>query len=132
GPQHHLCQRAKRAAVSSLLGRTSNQQNQKHCGLCQERCIRMTTQQKRPLLNIRATVAYPGTEVFLHIGRQRSLNSINMTHADKRKEIILVSQRECENNDPSSIADLYGVGVLATITKSIKLADAMKIYCACQ
>ncbi len=70
-----------------------------------------------PVVAVRDGIVFPNTENVLVFGRQKSVDAIN--HALKgNKKIALVMQQNASIDDPSP-NDLYNVGVIATIEKTV-------------
>src|SRR5881394_1836185 len=74
-----------------------------------------------PILPIRNIVVFPGTVMPLNVGRQKSKNLLDEVMPGD-KMIGVVTQRTGDAEDPA-YADLYTVGVAATILKLFKLPD---------
>ncbi|MCV2525020.1 MAG: endopeptidase La [Candidatus Lightella neohaematopini] len=74
-----------------------------------------------PVLPLRDIVIYPNIVVPLFIGREKSIKCLEIAMS-KDKQIMLVTQKESSNDDPS-INDLFSVGTVAHILQMIKLAD---------
>ncbi len=74
-----------------------------------------------PILPMRGTVVYPEDIVPLAIGRESSLKVIDLTQSGE-KIIGIVTQKDSNVNEPEP-EDLYRVGTLALVVKSIRLPD---------
>ncbi|MCV2526123.1 MAG: endopeptidase La [Candidatus Lightella neohaematopini] len=74
-----------------------------------------------PVLPLRDIVIYPNIVVPLFIGREKSIKCLEIAMS-KDKQIMLVTQKESSNDNPS-INDLFSVGTVAHILQMIKLAD---------
>lgn len=70
-----------------------------------------------PVAAVRDGIVFPNTENVLVFGRQKSINAINES-LKKDKKIILVMQKNPSEDDPVK-TQLYSVGVLATIEKTV-------------
>ncbi len=70
-----------------------------------------------PVAAIREGIVFPNTENALVFGRKKSVAAINDA-LKKDKRIILVMQKNPSSDDPAK-DDLYSVGVIATIEKTI-------------
>jgi len=79
--------------------------------------IRAPEQSIYPLVAIREEIVFPATENVLVFGRSRSVNAINEA-LKKDKKIVLVAQRNPNLDDPKQ-NEVYLVGVLATVEKTI-------------
>ncbi|OGV97590.1 endopeptidase La [Microgenomates group bacterium RBG_16_45_19] len=67
---------------------------------------------------IRDGVIFPHSEVVLTFGRPRSVKAVEQSFQTSR-EIVFVTQKRAQVADPQQ-ADLYSVGVLATIERTLK------------
>lgn len=70
-----------------------------------------------PIIPVRDGIVFPKTENVLVFGRAKSVNTINEV-LKKDKKIVLILQRNSSVDDPSP-KDLYTVGVLATVEKTV-------------
>ncbi len=71
-----------------------------------------------PVVPIRDGVVFPGTEMILTFGRQRSVSAIEAAQASG-KRVILVMQRNPNINDPTP-GDLFTVGTIGEIVQMMK------------
>jgi ATP-dependent Lon protease len=71
-----------------------------------------------PLIPVRDVVVYPTNEVVLTFGRKKSMNAVNAA-LTKDKLVALFTQRDSKDDDPS-IVDLYEVGTLCTVERTLK------------
>ena len=74
-----------------------------------------------PLIPLRDTVVFPGMIVPLFIGRESSINALEMA-TKGAGDIILVTQRNEETEQPA-LKDVYDVGTLGNIIHVSKLSD---------
>lgn len=74
-----------------------------------------------PILPLRDVVVYPHMVIPLFVGRDRSIQAIDLAMEDNKK-IVLAAQKNPDNDDPKE-DDLYQVGTLATILQLLKLPD---------
>src|SRR6187399_456503 len=74
-----------------------------------------------PILPIRNIVVFPGTVMPLNVGRQKSKNLLDEVMPGE-KLVGVVTQKNADVEDPK-YADLFTVGVAATILKLFKLPD---------
>lgn len=70
-----------------------------------------------PVAPVRDGIVFPGTENVLVFGRSKSVAAINEA-LRKDKKVILLMQKNPASDDPKS-SELYQVGVLATIDKTV-------------
>lgn len=70
-----------------------------------------------PVVAVRDGIVFPNTENVLVFGRQKSVDAINKA-LQGNKKIALVMQQNASIDDPSP-NDLYNVGVIATIEKTV-------------
>lgn len=74
------------------------------------------------VLALRDLVIFPGMIVPLFVGRPKSIKALENAVAQNNK-IILVSQKEANNDDPKP-QDLYRVGVVCNVLQVLKLQDS--------
>ncbi|PHS72162.1 MAG: endopeptidase La [Cycloclasticus sp.] len=74
-----------------------------------------------PVLPLRDVVVYPHMVLPLFVGRDRSIQAIDLA-MDANKKIVLIAQKNADQDDPKE-SDMYGVGTLATILQLLKLPD---------
>ncbi len=74
-------------------------------------------QSKYPITAVRDGIVFPNTENVLVFGRPKSIAAINAANA-KDKKIVLVMQKNPAQDEPKE-EDLYRIGVLATIEKTV-------------
>ena len=74
-----------------------------------------------PVLPLRDVVVYPHMVIPLFVGREKSIEALDKA-MEENKQILLVSQKEAELDDPS-FDELYKVGTLANILQLLKLPD---------
>ncbi len=71
-----------------------------------------------PVVPIRDGIVFPGTEMILTFGRQRSVSAIEAAQSSGKK-VILAMQRNPNMNDPTP-SDLYQVGTVGEIVQMMK------------
>lgn len=71
-----------------------------------------------PLVALREGVVFPNTESILTFARPRSVAAIEEAIKSNR-QVVLITQRRENISDPQE-ADLYGIGVLASIERILK------------
>jgi ATP-dependent Lon protease len=71
-----------------------------------------------PVVPIRDGIVFPGTEMILTFGRQRSVSAIEAAES-QNKRVILVMQRNPNINDPTP-SDLYNIATVAEIVQMMK------------
>ncbi|MEW5008237.1 MAG: endopeptidase La [Cycloclasticus sp.] len=74
-----------------------------------------------PVLPLRDVVVYPHMVIPLFVGRDRSIQAIDLA-MEANKKIVLIAQKDPDDDDPKE-AGLYTVGTLATILQLLKLPD---------
>ena len=77
-----------------------------------------SSQQVLPVVPIRDGIVFPGTEMILTFGRQRSVSAIEAAQSAGRR-IVLVMQRNSNINDPTP-SDLYEVGTVGEIVQMMR------------
>ena len=75
-----------------------------------------------PILPLRDIVVFPHQPVPLFVGREKSVRALEEAMRADGKQILLVTQKDKDDDDPSPNA-IYGVGVVATILQLLKLPD---------
>ncbi len=80
--------------------------------------IEQNSNQAYPVVPIRDGIVFPGTEMILTFGRQRSVSAIEAAHAEGKK-IVLVMQKNPNINDPTA-SDLYSTATLGEIVQMMK------------
>jgi ATP-dependent Lon protease len=81
----------------------------------------MSTLNILPVLPLRDIVVFPHMVVPLFVGREKSVRALEEVMKTD-KQILLVTQKDRDQDDPSP-ADIYEVGVLATVLQLLKLPD---------
>jgi len=71
-----------------------------------------------PVVPIRDGIVFPGTEMILTFGRQRSVSAIEAAQSSGKK-VILAMQRNPNMNDPTP-SDLYQIGTVGEIVQMMK------------
>ena len=74
-----------------------------------------------PLLPLRDLVIFPHMMLPIFIGREKSINALEMTISNKT-DIVLVSQREAKINNPTK-SQIYKIGTLASVVQHLRLPD---------
>ena len=74
-----------------------------------------------PMLPLRDVVVYPHMVIPLFVGRERSIQALDMAMAADRR-IYLVTQRNAQDDDPTQ-NQLFELGTAATILQLLKLPD---------
>src|SRR5512133_637733 len=74
-----------------------------------------------PILPLRETVTYPDTLTPLAVGQERSIKLVNDVLSGNRL-LAMVASRDPENDTPGP-DDLYGVGVVGTVARMMKIPD---------
>ena len=77
-----------------------------------------TKEQQLPIIPIRDGVVFPGTEVVLTFGRERSVSAIEAASTFNR-QVVLVMQKNPNVNSPTP-GDLYTIGTKAQIERMFK------------
>ncbi len=71
-----------------------------------------------PVVPIRDGIVFPGTEMILTFGRQRSVSAIEAAQ-NSGKRVVLVMQRNPNINDPTP-SDLYQIGTVGEIVQMMR------------
>ena len=77
-----------------------------------------SSEQMLPIVPIRDGVVFPGTEMILTFGRQRSVSAIEAASGSGKK-VILVMQKNPNVNDPTP-SDLYQIATIGEIVQMMK------------
>ena len=83
--------------------------------------VRLTTDNRLPTVPLRDIVVFPHLNVPLFAGRAKTIQAVECAMAKDRR-ILVVTQRRPGDDNPTA-ADLYGVGLTASVTDLIKLND---------
>lgn len=83
-----------------------------------EQELSQPTEQTLPVVPIRDGIVFPGAEMILTFGRQRSVLAIEAAQKSSKK-VILVMQRNPNINDPTP-SDLHSTGSIAEIVQMMK------------
>ncbi|MFM7322633.1 MAG: LON peptidase substrate-binding domain-containing protein, partial [Armatimonadota bacterium] len=75
-----------------------------------------------PVIPIRDNVYLPNMNFTLLLGRDRSIRALEHALADGDRHVVLATQRDLEQEDPT-FADIHGVGVMAEVISSGRLPD---------
>ena len=75
-----------------------------------------------PLVALRDTVIFPEMIVPLQVGRDRSVKALDRA-VRTSQPVALVTQRSSEQEEITSVDELYPVGTLAKIAQVIRLQD---------
>ena len=74
-----------------------------------------------PLLSLRDLVVFPHMMMPLFVGRDKSINALQQAMNNKT-DIVLASQKEARNNNPSP-EEIHSVGTVGAIIQHLKLPD---------
>ena len=83
--------------------------------------VRLAAENQLPTLPVRDIVVFPHLNVPLFAGRAKTISAVEHAMAEDRR-ILVVTQRRPGDDNPTA-ADLYGVGLTASVTDLIKLND---------
>ena len=83
--------------------------------------VRLAAENQLPTLPVRDIVVFPHLNVPLFAGRAKTISAVERAMAEDRR-ILVVTQRRPGDDNPTA-ADLYGVGVIASVTDLFKLND---------
>ncbi|MBL8151944.1 MAG: LON peptidase substrate-binding domain-containing protein, partial [Blastocatellia bacterium] len=75
-----------------------------------------------PVIPLKNTVIFPNMVLPLSVGRRRSLLAAESALGTEEKLVVVVTQRESSTEEPLA-SDLYKVGTLAVIRRSVRLND---------
>lgn len=74
-----------------------------------------------PILPLRNTVLFPGVVMPITVGREKSIKAIKLAHKNNR-HVGVLAQLNTNSDDPEP-QDLYTVGVVARIIKTLRMPD---------
>ena len=74
-----------------------------------------------PLLSLRDLVVFPHMMMPLFVGREKSIKALQCA-MDNKTDIVLASQKEARNNNPSP-HQIHSVGTVGAIIQHLKLPD---------
>src|SRR5215813_1443203 len=83
--------------------------------------VRLMPENQLPTVPLRDIVLFPHLNVPLFAGRAKTIHAIECAMAKDRR-ILVVTQRRPGDDNPTA-ADLYGVGLTASVTELMKLHD---------
>ena len=83
--------------------------------------VRLAVENQLPIVPLRDIVVFPHLNVPLFAGRAKTIHALERAMAKDRR-ILVVTQRRPGDDNPTA-ADLYGVGLTASVTDLIKLND---------
>jgi ATP-dependent Lon protease len=83
--------------------------------------VRLAAGNQLPTLPLRDIVVFPHLNVPLFAGRAKTISAVERAMAEDRR-VLVVTQRRPGDDNPTA-ADLYGVGLTASVTDLIKLND---------
>src|SRR5450756_2284135 len=75
-----------------------------------------------PLVALRETVIFPEMIVPLQVGREKSVAALNAA-VESGGPIVLVTQRQAEQEDINEAGELYEIGTIAKIAQVVQLQD---------
>ena len=82
---------------------------------------RPAAENRLPIVPLRDIVVFPQLNVPLFAGRARTIHALERAMAKDRR-ILVVTQRRPGDDNPTA-ADLYGVGLTASVTDLVKMND---------
>jgi ATP-dependent Lon protease len=83
--------------------------------------VGLAAENQLPTVPLRDIVLFPNLNVPLFLGRAKSIQAVECAMAKDRR-ILLVTQRRSGDDNPTA-ADLYGVGLTASVTDLLRLDD---------
>ena len=83
--------------------------------------VRLAAENQLSIVPLRDIVVFPHLNVPLFAGRAKTIHALERAMAKDRR-ILVVTQRRPADDNPTA-ADLYGVGLTASVTDLIKLND---------
>jgi len=83
--------------------------------------VRLVAENQLPTVPLRDIVLFPHLNVPLFVGRAKTIHAVECAMAEDRR-ILVATQRRAGDDNPTA-ADLYGVGLTASVTDLFKLND---------
>jgi uncharacterized protein len=83
--------------------------------------VRLAAENEVPAVPLRDIVLFPHLNVPLFVGRAKTIHAVERAMAKDRR-ILVVTQRRSADDNPTA-ADLYGIGLIASVTDLFKLDD---------
>jgi uncharacterized protein len=83
--------------------------------------VRLAAENQLPIMPLRDIVVFPQLDVPLFAGRAKTIHALERAMAKDRR-VLVVTQRRPGDDNPTA-ADLYGVGLTASVTDLNKLND---------
>src|SRR5262245_23755851 len=83
--------------------------------------VRPAAETQLPTVPLRDIVLFPHLNVPLFVGRAKTIRAVECAMARDRR-ILVVTQRRAGDDNPTA-ADLYGVGLTASVTDLFKVGD---------
>jgi ATP-dependent Lon protease len=83
--------------------------------------VRLAAENQLPTVPLRDIVLFPRLNVPLFLGRAKTIQAVECAMAKDRR-ILVVTQRRSGDDNPTA-ADLYGVGLTASVTDLFKVDD---------
>jgi ATP-dependent Lon protease len=83
--------------------------------------VNLAAENQLPTVPLRDIVLFPHLTVPLFLGRAKTLRAVECAMAKDRR-ILVVTQRRSGDDNPTA-ADLYGVGLTASVTDLLKVDD---------
>lgn len=83
--------------------------------------VRLAAENRLPTVPLRDVVVFPHLGVPLFLGRAKTIHAVEYAMAKDRR-LLVVTQRRSGDDNPTA-ADLYGVGLTASVTDLFKLED---------
>jgi ATP-dependent Lon protease len=80
-----------------------------------------------PCLPLRNTVLFPYLFLPLSVGRSGSAAAVEAALATEEKTLILIAQRDANQEQPAGLSDLYAVGVRAVIKKMARGENGIEV-----
>jgi len=76
-----------------------------------------------PFINVRDLVMFPKMTQGLYIGRQPTINAIQLALTKGHKKVLVLTQKQFQVNSPKGLKDMYSVGTICSVEGSVLLQD---------
>jgi ATP-dependent Lon protease len=70
-----------------------------------------------PILPVKDLVIFPGIYMPIHVGREFSKNAVFEAMDHNNGEVLIVKQKDANNNQPMYLSDFHNIGVICKIIK---------------
>lgn len=76
-----------------------------------------------PFICIRDMVVFPNSTHSIYMDRASTLKAVHLSEGEYKNQILILSQKKTEQDQPKLKADLYNVGTICRMTGLVRLQD---------